>query len=458
MRSFLFYDFETWGVQPAFDYPSQFAALRTDEQFNIIDEPINIFSKISPEVLPQPEAALITGITPQQTLQQGLPEYEFAAQIAAQMSQANTTVLGYNSFNFDDEMTRFLFYRNFLPVYEREWQHNNSRYDVYSLVRAVYALRPEGIIFPKNDNGQTSFKLADLAKANNLEHTHAHDALSDVYATVSLLKLISERLPRMWSFAQKYHRKQDVLRFLQHHNNEVLIYIDPYQKAVKGFITLIYPLREHPELGNSIIAADLGHPVDDLITLDAAQLQDKLPSKQQDTPRLVTIKLNQAPFLAPLNTLPAEQAAKFVIDIDLAKRRAEYLHQHFGDKFNHKLGQLYQLPEKTLDAQAALYSDGFITPQEAAFCQTMRAQLKRTNKQWPEPPSTRMGILQGRFLAKYFNAACTAEQRAEWQQFLTLRWQSKEQLIERINELSLTHPQQSELLDAVRRYMLTMPF
>ncbi len=37
--TFLFHDYETFGTHPALDRPAQFAAIRTDDEFNVIGEP-----------------------------------------------------------------------------------------------------------------------------------------------------------------------------------------------------------------------------------------------------------------------------------------------------------------------------------------------------------------------------------------------------------------------------------
>ena len=195
MDSFYWFDFETFGVNPAKDKPSQFAGIRTDLDFNIIDEPLNIYCKPSNDFIPHPEACLITGISPQKALEKGLSEKEFFREIHLQISTPNTCTLGYNSIRFDDEVIRHGFYRNFYDAYAREWQNGNSRWDIIDLLRMTHALRPEGINWPTNDEGVVSFRLELLSKANGIEHEDAHDALSDVYATINMAKLVRQKQP-----------------------------------------------------------------------------------------------------------------------------------------------------------------------------------------------------------------------------------------------------------------------
>ena len=194
------HDYETFGVDARRDRPAQFAGLRTDEELNEIGEPLNIYCKPALDVLPHPEACLITGITPQLADARGVLEPEFIARIHAEFAQPGTCGVGYNSLRFDDEVTRHTLYRNFYDPYAREWQNGNSRWDLIDLVRMTYALRPEGIEWPLKDDGKPSFRLENLATANNIGHESAHDALSDVRATIGVARLIRNRQPRLYDW------------------------------------------------------------------------------------------------------------------------------------------------------------------------------------------------------------------------------------------------------------------
>ncbi|MCK5809845.1 MAG: exodeoxyribonuclease I, partial [Cocleimonas sp.] len=188
----LWHDYETWGINPRRDRPSQFAAIRTNLDLEVIGEPIEIFCQPSQDFIPHPEAVLVTGITPQRAMHEGIPEAVFFQQINAVFSKAGTCGVGYNSIRFDDEVTRFGFYRNFIDPYAREWQNGNSRWDILDLVRMTYALRPKGIEWPQRDDGTglPSFRLEHLTAANGIEHAGAHDALIDVKATIEIARLI----------------------------------------------------------------------------------------------------------------------------------------------------------------------------------------------------------------------------------------------------------------------------
>jgi exodeoxyribonuclease-1 len=98
---------------------------------------------------------MVTGITPQEAREKGVNEAEFARRIHDLFTVPNTCVVGYNNIRFDDEVTRNIFYRNFYDPYAWSWQNRNSRWDLLDIMRACYALRPEGINWPENDEGLT---------------------------------------------------------------------------------------------------------------------------------------------------------------------------------------------------------------------------------------------------------------------------------------------------------------
>jgi len=213
-RTFLWHDYETSGADPKRDRPLQFAAIRTDENLNIIGDPIEIYCKPSDDFLPHPQACLITGITPQHAIREGVCEAQFIAQINAQMSVPGTCSVGYNSIRFDDEITRYTLYRNFYDPYAREWQNQCSRWDLIDMVRLTRALRPDGIEWPDYDDGSPCFKLEELSKANGIEHSNAHDAMADVYATIELARIIRDKQRKLYDFVLSNKTKQAAQSFL----------------------------------------------------------------------------------------------------------------------------------------------------------------------------------------------------------------------------------------------------
>ena len=135
MSSFLFYDLETFGLDSSFDRISQFAAIRTDAELNEIGEPVDLLVQPPMDALPSPGASLVTRTTPWANMERGIKESEAMRRIHALMAEPGTCSLGHNTYRFDDAFMRNGFYRNFLPVYDREWRNGNSRFDTLNLLR-----------------------------------------------------------------------------------------------------------------------------------------------------------------------------------------------------------------------------------------------------------------------------------------------------------------------------------
>src|SRR5574340_1814119 len=175
--SFFWHDYETFGRDPRHDWPAQFAGLRTDAELNPVGDPVMLWCRPPTDRLPDPESCLLTGITPQRCAADGLPEHAFAARVHAELAAAGTVGVGYNSIRFDDEFTRFLFWRNLIDPYAREWRDGCARWDLLDALRCAWALRPEGIEWPRHDDGRVSFRLEQLSAANQLPHAQAqrHD-------------------------------------------------------------------------------------------------------------------------------------------------------------------------------------------------------------------------------------------------------------------------------------------
>ena len=166
-QTFFFYDLETSGFSPRKDRIMQFAGQRTDMNLNKIGEPVDILVCLNDDVLPSPEALLVTGISPQKTVDEGYTEAEFARMAAEEFFTEGTIAVGYNSVRFDDEHMRHLFWRNFYDPYEWQWKDGRSRWDLLDVVRMVRALRPDGINWPfmENENGEQIAVIT--TKSNN---------------------------------------------------------------------------------------------------------------------------------------------------------------------------------------------------------------------------------------------------------------------------------------------------
>lgn len=333
--TFLWHDYETFGAVPRKDRPAQFAAIRTDADLNEIGEPLMIYCRPNEDYLPDPRSCLITGIVPQTCLELGLPEVEFANRIEAAFAQPGTIGVGYNTIRFDDEVTRFLLWRNLLDPYAREWQNGCGRWDLLDVVRLAYAMRPEGIEWPsKPDNGGPSFRLEDLTRANGLVHDAAHDALSDVRATIALARLLKEKNPRLFEFALGLRNKDRVAQELgllgTAGERRPFLHVSGMFATERGCLAIMWPLARHPTNRNELLAWDLSEDPAVLETLSAEELKLRLFTRSADLPEGVrrlpmkSVHLNKSPMVVGnLRTLRPEMAARWKLDLDLARRHAE---------------------------------------------------------------------------------------------------------------------------------------
>ena len=328
-HTFLWHDYETFGAVPRRDRPSQFAAIRTDAELNEVGEPLMLYCQPAPDYLPSPEACLITGITPQQCLERGIPEHRFAAAIERAFSQPGTIGVGYNTIRFDDEVTRFMFWRNLIDPYAREWQNDCGRWDLLDVVRLTYALRPDGIEWPKKADGSQSFKLEDLARANGLFHEAAHDALSDVRATIALARLIRDKQPKLFDFAFGLHRKDRVAAELglpaTRESARPFLHVSGMFPAERGCLAVMWPLASHPTNKNELLAWDLSHDPGELRDLDVDTLRLRLFTRSAELPEgvqrlpLKGIHLNKSPMVVGnLRTLAPAMAERWGVDMDLS--------------------------------------------------------------------------------------------------------------------------------------------
>ncbi|SER17049.1 Exodeoxyribonuclease I subunit C [Rosenbergiella nectarea] len=331
--TFLFHDYETFGTHPALDRPAQFAGVRTDSTFTVIGEPEVFYCKLADDYLPQPEAVLITHITPQEAQQKGVIEAAFTQRIHHLFSEPNTCIIGYNNIRFDDEVTRHLFYRNFHDPYGWSWQEGNSRWDLLDVMRACYALRPEGIEWPENEQGLPSFKLEHLTKANGIAHTQAHDAMSDVYATIAMAQLVKEKQPKLFDFLFTHRNKHRLTSLIDIPQMKPLVHVSGMFGAARGNTSWIVPLAWHPDNKNALITVDLAGEIAPLLTLDSDALREKLYQTKEERGDsapipLKLVHINKCPVLAPASVLRPEDAARLGIDRQTCLNNLTLLRQH----------------------------------------------------------------------------------------------------------------------------------
>ncbi|MGH8390459.1 MAG: exodeoxyribonuclease I [Pseudomonas sp.] len=426
MTSIFWYDYETTGINPRCDRPLQMAGLRTDFDLNEIDEPVNLYCQPSDDILPHPAACAITGITPGKLAEQGLSEADFMTRVHAQLAMPGTCGAGYNTLRFDDEMTRYSLYRNFFDPYAREWQGGNSRWDLIDVVRAAYALRPDGIVWPTDDEGRVTLKLERLTAANGLDHGNAHEALSDVRATIALARLIREKQPKLYDWLFKLRSKQkvmDQIRLLQ-----PMVHISGRFSATRSYVGVVLPLAWHPRNKNALIVCDLHLDPQGLLDLDAETLRQRLYTRRDDLAEgelpvpLKLVHINKCPVVAPLSVLRPEDQQRLGLDMALYQQRALRL-SDTQKVWRDKVAAIYTREDFSVsqDPEQQLY-DGFIGDRDRRLCEQVRtvdpAQLAQ--EQWPFDDE-RLPELLFRYRARNFPETLSFEEQQRWRLFCQKR-------------------------------------
>ncbi|AZD94479.1 MULTISPECIES: exodeoxyribonuclease I [Pseudomonas] len=426
MTSIFWYDYETTGINPRCDRPLQVAGIRTDFELNEIGEPVNLYCQPSDDILPHPAACMITGITPGRLAEQGLSEADFMTRVHAQLAAPGTCGAGYNTLRFDDEMTRYSLYRNFFDPYAREWQGGNSRWDLIDVVRTAYALRPEGIVWPRDEEGRVTLKLERLTAANGIDHGHAHEALSDVRATIALAKLIRDKQPKLYEWLFQLRSKQkvmDQIRLMQ-----PLVHISGRFSAARSYVGVVLPLAWHPRNRNALIVCDLHLDPQGLLDLDAETLRQRLYTRREDLAEgelpvpLKLIHINRCPVVAPLNVLRGEDQQRLQLDMAEYKARALRL-SDAQEVWRDKLAAIYASEDfaPSLDPEQQLY-DGFIGDRDRRLCEQVRnaEPVHLGQEQWPFDDE-RLPELLFRYRARNFPDTLNGEEQERWKTFCQQR-------------------------------------
>ena len=423
--SIFWYDFETTGIDPHSDRAIQVAGIRTNEQLEEVGEPLNIYCQLSDDILPHPMSSLITGILPQTLHEQGLSEIEFIERLHEQMSVPQTCSAGFNSLRFDDEMTRATLYRNFYDPYAREWQGGNSRWDLIDVLRCTWALRPEGIVWPEQD-GRVTFRLERFTEANQIEHGQAHDALSDVRATIAAARLLRERQPKLFDYLYGLRRKDAVqarIRLMQ-----PMLHVSGKFSVERHCLAPVLPLAWHPTNRNALIVYDLHADVTPLLECDAQTLKARLYTRHADLPEgelpvaLKLIHINKSPVIAPLNVLRDEDSQRLAFDHDLLQRNYQLLSDRRAD-WQDKLDTIYQetraFAEQDIEQQ--LYN-GFFGSRDRQLSNKLRlaAPEQLQPERWPFDDA-RLSELLFRYRGRHYLHTLSSEEQQQWTAFCRAR-------------------------------------
>lgn len=327
-KSFYFYDLETSGVSPKNDRIMQFAGQRTDENLEPIGEPTDFYIRLPKDVLPQPDAVMLTGITPQQTIQEGINEAEFTKYFEEEVAEPGTIFVGFNNIRFDDEFIRYAMYRNYHDPYEWHWRDGRSRWDILDVIRMTRALRPEGILWPFDSEGNSTNRLEMLTSANNLIHENAHTALSDVNATIALAQLVMEKQPKLFSYLLRMREKGKVRELVN--SAEPFAYVSGQYESrfekmtVAVFASelrdksgaIVYDLRYDPNIWKDKTDAEI---------LEAINSRSEIPEERLP---FKTLQYNKCPSIAPYKVVNDDCAERLSINREQIAKNLSSLNEN----------------------------------------------------------------------------------------------------------------------------------
>ncbi|MFH0726954.1 MAG: exonuclease domain-containing protein [Pseudomonadota bacterium] len=372
MITYLFYDIETTGLNKAFDQVLQFSAIRTDSTFKEIDRE-NIAVRLRLDVIPSP-GALITHRIGLSEAQKGLPEYKAILQIHRLLNTPGTISLGYNTMGFDDEFLRFSFHRNLLPPYTHQYNNGCSRMDLFPITIMFYLYKNEALQWP-GLNGKPTLKLEHLSAINQLADGRAHEAETDVIATLALSKILS-RHEQMWRYLAGYfHKATDAERISRlptaHQspgcNHTTGLLIGSEFGADLGYQTPVLYLGDSIPYSNQTL----------WLRIDLPALRETTPETIATSSWVIRKRLGDLPIILPpharyLERLTeerkkcvAENLAWIAGHPNLFREIIQY-HQHF---------RYPEIPD--LDPDAALYQMGFLSRSEEQRCRQFHAAEPR---------------------------------------------------------------------------------
>ncbi len=419
--SLYWYDLETSGTEPRWDRIVQFGGFRTDMSLNPIGDEYCTYVVLPDDVLPNPEATLVTGITPELTRREGISEFEALQHIYGLFSTPATCVAGFNNLRFDDEFIRYGFYRMLMDPYAREWQNDNSRWDIIDLVRATGALRRDGIVWPTNEEGLPTYRLEDMTRANGLDHGQAHDALSDVRATVAVARMILEAQPRLYQYYFNLRRKKAVRKLLEPFGARLCVHVSGMYARERYCSAPVVSICRHPTNSNSVIVVDLGQDIEPLLRWSEEEIREKLftPGPNPDRPPLKEIKINRCPFIAGIEVLDDASWSRIGARLRDVEKRQRRLKQ---PGLQQKIMRVFtgRTMDHVDDPDAALY-DAFLQDADRSRCVSLLETVRQGGWCDLDFSDKRLHTLADRLKARSFSDRMSEEERRAWCNFVTAK-------------------------------------
>lgn len=456
-ESLLWFDYETFGLDTARDRPAQFAGLRTDNELNLIGKPFTLFCQPPIDYIPNPESCLLTGISPVEAQARGVSEHEFIGQILSEFAIPGTCGVGYNSIRFDDEVTRNTLYRNLYDPFAREWQSGNSRWDLLGVMRMARALRPEGIVWPKDQKGRPTLKLDHLTVANDIAHQDAHDAMGDVRATLELARLVKREQPKLFRYLWELRAKRAVLALVNPGSMSPFLVASTRMSSETQNLGVAVVVGRQPENPNALITYDLSLPPSAWMENEAAEGEIRSPFS--------LLHINRSPALAPITVLRSQDEARLGLDLSEQLKHLDELMQLPYRKAPgyEALNQPYASEDRP-DVDLGLYA-GFASDRDRQRLEAFRTSGSPLFLKMPDQfDDPRYRELCRRFKARNFPNQLSTEEAQQWRHFCEAKWFQKangasmnlHEFMEKVEELRVSSGSDEKklaVLDETERYV-----
>lgn len=424
MKTFFFYDLETSGLNARSSRVMQFAGIRTTLDLEPIGEPFNVLVRLSDDVLPDPYAVMVTGITPQQTLSDGISEREFCRMLIEEVFMPDTITVGFNNVRFDDEFIRHTLWRNFYDPYEWAWSDGRSRWDMLDVARMTRALRPEGITWPTDAEGKPVNKLELITHANGLDHAKAHDALSDVEALIAVARLIRNKQPKLFDYLLENRDKRKVAALVNLEDPRPFVYASGRYGSAFDFTTVAFPIAPGIKPGG-VLVYDLRVDPEKFKNTSPKALAEVMfaTREQRKDPDYVTLPVkelsyNKCPAVAPLGVLDA--AAQDRIKLALTTIESHVKKLDAMSDFGARIREAFEMREPyapAADVEDKLY-DGFINDKDKGRMAAVRAAGSNELADFhPDFADERLTELLLRYKARQFPESLSDDERTAWEEY-----------------------------------------
>jgi exodeoxyribonuclease-1 len=420
MTSFYFYDLETTSGSPRTGRIMQFAGQRTDKNLKPVGEPENILIKLADDVLPEPDAILVHGITPQKTLEEGLTEAEFVKYFQDNVAVTGTIFVGFNNIRFDDEFIRRICYRTFYDPYQWHWSDERSRWDILDPIRMMRALRPEGMKWPFVD-GRPSVKLELMARENGLLHENAHDALSDVVALIELAQKFQSSQPKLFNYLLSARDKKKVAKLVL--SGDPLVYTSGKYSSEYEKTTIVQTLIKHPRRDSAVVYDLRANPTEWLLkTVDELVVHWQVRYGDDMKPLPVKVlQFNHCPAIAPISVLDDESSKRIKIDMKkiLVNQKILSEHPEFIERIADALDTIENKRQTSLDLDTQvddqLYDGFWGEKDQSELAEVRRAKPENLNNLSKDISNKRIREMIPLYIARNYPKKMTPEEIEAWE-------------------------------------------